>query len=400
MDEHLFEKISNQVDTGFLSQSLMEMVSIKSENPFDEAPRPGYREKEMAEYLADTMTGLGMAVSKRDVAPGRPNVFGTLKGTGSGPVLMLAGHTDTARTDGYKDAYDVREDRGKIYGRGACDMKAGIAAYLEVARLLKASGTRLSGDLIIAGIADEEFRMLGSKDVGRNGPFASQGIIGEPTELAVCPANKGRVSTFIRTHGRAAHSSVPEQGTNAILHMAEVIRAFQDYNQELLAATPHPLCGHGRFNPGIVKGGVQVNMVPDLCELEVDRRTLPGETKDGVYEEFRRRLDPLGEKIPGFRYDLTDPSWLIPPNDIAVDEPVVQSLLTAHAAVTGQTVRPTAFVAGSDAPHMGFPTVVCGPGSINQAHSTREFVSLEQVADAARMYLRVVLDLVKPLTVS
>jgi len=388
-----YNKLANQLDRASLAKTLKEMIAIKSENPFDEEPRQGYREKEMGEYLADKMSELGMEVTCRDVSPGRPNVFGMIKGTGSGPTLMLAGHMDTARSDGYDDAYNVYEKDGLIYGRGACDMKAAIAAYLEVARLIKESGTPLGGNIIIAGITDEEYQMIGSKDVGRNGPVADQGIIGEPTELRVCPSNKGRVSTFIRTFGKAAHSSVPEEGNNAVIHMASVIQAFSDYNESLLTQTPHPLCGHGRFNPGVISGGVQVNMVPDLCILEVDRRTLPGETKDDVYEEFSERLDAISESNKDFRYDITDPSWLIPPNDISLNEPVVMSLMKAYQTVNRRTTKATAFVAGSDAPHMGFPTVVCGPGSINQAHSTLEFVSVDQLMGATRMYLWTTFDL-------
>jgi acetylornithine deacetylase len=175
--------------------------------------------------------------------------------------------------------------------------------------------------------------------------------------------------------------------------MAEVLRAFATYNDELLSREPHPLCGHGRFNPGVIRGGVQVNMVPDLCELEVDRRTLPGETKDSVYAEFRKIIDPLKEQDPGFTYDITEPSWLIPPNDIAAEEPVVQSLLKAYGYVLGQATDVTAFPAATDAPHLGFPTVICGPGSIKQAHTTDEWVETEQLVQATRMYLWTVLDL-------
>lgn len=393
MDVTLYDKLSEHVDQDFLTTSLKDMIAIKSENPFDEAPRAGYREKEMGEYLADRMSELGMNVTTKEVLPGRPNVFGVLKGAGSGPTLMLAGHMDTARTDGYEDAYHVQEKQGRIYGRGACDMKAGLAAYLEVVRLLKDAGVTLKGRFILAGIADEEYQMHGSRDVGQNGPQADQGIIGEPTEMAVCPANKGRVSTFIRTFGKAAHSSVPEEGQNAIIRMAQVIQAFADYNETLLTQTPHPLCGHGRFNPGVIRGGVQVNMVPDRCALEVDRRTLPGETKKQVYDEFQTRLDALAAQDPDFRYEITEPSWLIPPNDISTKEPVVQSLLSAYRQILGRKTEVAAFVAGSDAPHMGFPTVVCGPGSINQAHSTCEFVAVTQLVAAARMYLWTTLDL-------
>lgn len=393
MTPNHFNELSQQIDRGLLVATLKEMIALKSENPFDEAPREGYREQEMGDYLAEQMSALGMEVTVKEIAPGRPNVFGFLKGSGGGPTLMLAGHMDTARTDGYADAYRVREKGGRIYGRGACDMKAGLAAYLEVARLLKTAKIPLKGNLIIAGIADEEFQLLGSKDVGRNGPKATQGIIGEPTGLRVCPANKGRVSTFIRTIGKATHSSVPEEGRNAIVHMALVIQAFADFNDTLRQRPPHPLCGHGRFSPGVIQGGVQVNMVPDRCSLEVDRRTLPGETKAQVYAELHARLSPLKESVPGFRYEISDPSWFVPPNDISGDEPVVRSLLAAHRRVLKRQAAVSAFAAGSDAPHMGFPTVVCGPGAITQAHSNLEFVSIAQLAAAAAMYLWTTLDL-------
>jgi acetylornithine deacetylase len=223
--------------------------------------------------------------------------------------------------------------------------------------------------------------------------MADQGIIGEPTHLRVCPSNKGRVSTKIVTRGRAAHSSVPEKGVNAIVQMSKVIQSFGDYNQELLGRTPHPLCGHGRFTPGVIHGGVQVNMVPDTCELEVDRRTLPGETRESVYAEFHERIRGAAAGDPDFVYEITDPTWLIAPNDISPEEPVVRALRAAHCDLFGKDPGVEAFVAGSDAPYVGFPTVICGPGSIAQAHTTCEFVDLQEVADAARIYLHAALQL-------
>jgi acetylornithine deacetylase/succinyl-diaminopimelate desuccinylase family protein len=389
----LFERLEKGINADWIRKILQEMVRIRSENPFYEPPDAGYREKEMADYLSEQMSRLGLRVEQQEVKPHRPNVFGYLTGTEGKFTLMLAGHTDTARTTGYPSAYEVKFEDGKIYGRGACDMKAALAAYLAVAKVLKESGLRLKGNLIFCGNMDEEFQMLGSKAIGRDGPKADQGIIGEPTNLQICPANKGRVSTKIVTRGLAAHSSVPEKGVNAIVRMAKIIEAFEDYNDELLSRSPHSLCGHGRFTPGVIHGGVQVNMVPDYCELEVDRRTLPGETKEKVYEEFHQRIQSVKAKVADLVYNITEPTWLIPPNDISPQEPVVQSLRAAHLAIHHRDPGIQAFVAGSDAPHMGFPTVICGPGSIAQAHSTCEFVELEEVVSATKIYLHVVLQL-------
>ncbi|MDJ0956726.1 MAG: ArgE/DapE family deacylase [Arenicellales bacterium] len=392
--EHRRELIES-VDETRLTNTLIEMISIKSENPFKGDPRPGFREKEMGEYYLEHMHQLGMDVSQREVVPGRPNVFGKLKGNGKGNVLMLSGHLDTVPTEGYESAYDVKVADGKVYGRGACDMKAGLAAYLEAVRIVRDAGIKLQGDLILCGVVDEEYLMIGSKEIGANGPQADQGIIGEPSELTICPANKGQLSTFIRTYGRAVHSSIPEQGVNAIKHMARVIDAFEDYNEELARRDPHPLCGHARFSPGVIRGGELVTAVPDYCELEVDRRTLPGETNVQVFDEYRRRLNLIAQRDPTFRYEITNPSWDIPPNDISIDEPVVQSLLRNHQILTGITSTPVAFPGGTDAPNMGFPNVVCGPGSIAQAHTTNEYVEVDQIVLAARMYLAVILDLLE-----
>jgi acetylornithine deacetylase len=274
-------------------------------------------------------------------------------------------------------------------------MKAALAAYLAVVRALRETDTRLNGNLIVCGIVDEEYQMLGSKAIGQSGRMADQGIIGEPTNLRICPSNKGRVSTKIVTRGRAAHSSVPEKGINAIAQMSKVIQAFGDYNRELLSRTPHPLCGYGRFTPGMIRGGVQVNMVPDYCELEVDRRTLPGESRESVYVEFHERIRRAAGSDPDFLYEITEPTWLIAPNDISPEEPVVAALREAHQGLFGEDPGVEAFAAASDAPYMGFPTVLCGPGSITQAHTTCEFVDLQEVADAARLYLHAALRLLE-----
>jgi len=393
MDIALFNKLVDNIDQKRLVESLSDLVSIRSENPFDSAPREGYREKEIGEYYSEMMNQLGLDVNYNEVQPGRPNVFGFRKGSGDGSTLMLAGHLDTVDTEGYDNAYDIHFENMKIYGRGTCDMKGALATYLEVVRLLNESDVTLKGNLIVGGIADEEYQMIGSKHVGENGPYADQGIIGEPTDLEICPANKGQLGTIIKTFGQAMHASVPERGVNAIIHMSKVIDAFSNYNDELLKADSHPLCGHGRFSPGVITGGSIVSTVPDRCELEVDRRVLPGETIEKVFAEYRVRLDRLVDTVPGFKYEITDPTWDVPANDVSLDEPIVQVLLNAYTKVMGKPTKVRAFVAGTDAPNMGFPTVICGPGSISQAHSTDEYVRVDQLVSAVKIYLWCVLEL-------
>ncbi len=393
MEKNLYHELAKSINPNLIIKDLVEMIGIKSENPFNEEARVGFREKEMADFFISRMESLRLKTKYKEILKGRPNVFGFMEGKNKKGSLMLAGHLDTARTAGYPEAYDIRVQNGNIYGRGSCDMKAALAAYLETVRLLRDGNVTLKGELILAGIIDEEYQLIGSKDIGKNGPKADQGIIGEPTDLKICPSNKGRISTLITTKGKAMHTSVPEKGDNAILRMGLIIRALSEYNNDLMKREPHYLCGTPRFSLGVIQGGVQVNMVPDFCQLEVDRRTLPCETKDQVYAELHSLLRPLIAEDPKFNYEITEPTWYVSPNDITIDQPVVQSLTAGAKEIYGQTGMISCFPGGSDAPNMGFPTVVCGPGSISQAHTTCEYVHIDQVIDSVKLYLWAVLDL-------
>jgi len=389
----LYRELSDQVSVSSITGWLKEMIAIPSENPMAGDARPGHREQEVGEYYLEQMHQLGLSVDSREAAPGRPNVFGTRTGRKDRPSLMLCGHLDTVPTEGYDDPYVPHEWDGRIYGRGSCDMKAALACYLEVARLLQNADVTLSGSLILCGVADEEWQMIGSREIGRNGPFADQCIIGEPSDLAVCPAHKGQYGLFIRTFGKAVHSSIPEQGENAIERMARVVNALSSYNEELATRDPHPLCGHGTYSPGVIRGGDLASAVPDYCELEIDRRILPSDVTEDVRKDISQRLEPLKQQDPGFRYELSDPSWDIPANDLSVEAPVVQSLLNASTELSGQSETAQSFPGATDAPHLKTPAVVCGPGSLAQAHSLTEFVEIDQCVRATKMYLRAVVDL-------
>ncbi|MBO67491.1 MAG: acetylornithine deacetylase [Acidiferrobacteraceae bacterium] len=396
MNDMIKEKLgilTDSVSLESIKTHLKEMIAIPSVNPMDSAPRPGYREKEIAEYYLDQMNQLGMDVSSRDVTPGRPNVLGVVHGTNAGASLMLCGHLDTVPAEVYDDPYNAREADGRIYGRGSCDMKAALACYLEVIRLVKESDLKLEGTLILCGVADEEWQMIGSRDIGQHGPFADHCIIGEPSSLAVCPAHKGQYGLFIRTFGKAVHSSIPDEGANAIERMAKIVTALSDYNNELSSREPHPLCGHGSYSPGVIRGGDIASVVPDFCELEIDRRLLPGDTIESVHNDIERILEALRIDDPGFRYELSKSSWNIPANDVSVDVPVVRSLINAAEVLTGAKSEASAFPGATDAPFLGSPTIICGPGNLTQAHSIDEYVEIEQLERATLMYLHAVCDL-------
>lgn len=387
------------IDQERLVTTLQALIRIPSENPFDHDAGDNEGEEAVANYLDDRLRRLGAATELQRLGHRRVNLIAHLDGADpdSGPSLMLAGHMDTVRTTGYPDAYSAAVRDGRVYGRGSCDMKAALACYLEVVEALRAvAGSRLpaplAGRLWIVGVADEEYQMTGARAIGRHGPHVDAVIIGEPTELEICVAAKGRVSTYIVTRGRAAHSSMPEQGVNAIIHMGRVLHRLERYGQHLLREGPeHPLLGRPRVNPGVIRGGVQVNMVPDYCELEVDRRTLPHENRNIVYAELEGLLREVAAETPGFQAELTEPTWLIPPLETPPDHPVVQALGESIAEVLGRTAQPKGFVAGTDAAHFGSPAVLLGPGSLEQAHTTDEFVPIDDLVHATRIYLRTII---------
>ena len=382
-----------QLDQDATVELLRELVAIPSVNPFDDPAEEHCRELEIADYYQAKMDDLGLLTSRRDVIQGRPNIFGRIKGSGDGPCIMLAGHLDTVGVVGYQDPFDPVIKAGRVYGRGSCDMKAGLAAFIEVARILLQNDIELAGDLLIAGIADEEHHMIGSREIRQNGPIPDFAIVGEPTELEVCHAHKGQLCMHIRTYGKACHSSVPELGINAITNMSKAIEAFEDYNDELKARPAHPVCGHGRFSPGVIRGGDIASSVPDFCELEVDRRTIVGESLDDVVSEYRQRLDPLAAQIPGFSYDI-GPATI---NNDALDTPedslIVEHTTDAFRQTVGRAPSLAPFSGGTDAPNLLCPAVICGPGSIQQAHTLDEFVEIDQLTQAVKIYLRSILAL-------
>jgi len=387
------EELVNLVDEDRLVNDLGTMVATPSVNPFDGPVTEECREQEFANLYRDMMNDQGLDTFSRAVVEGRPNVFGRLSGTSRGPCIMLAGHLDTVGTEGYVDPFNPVVKNGRLHGRGSCDMKAALAAYIEVARIIHNEKIRLKGDLLLAGVVDEEHLMIGSREISRNGPIPDFAIVGEPTELKICHAHKGQLCMHIKTFGKASHSSVPENGINAISHMADVVKALDRYSEELKSRRPHPVCGHGRVNPGVIKGGTISSSVPDYCELEVDRRVNTDETREVVVGEYRQFLDRIARSNPEFRYEIGAPTLDNAALDTDVNSEIVVRIKDAYRSTLHKPADVGAYVAATDAPNFLCPAVICGPGSIRQAHTLEEYVEIAELTAAAKIYLRTVLDL-------
>jgi len=373
-----------------LVRDLISMVGIPSVNTFGHANPDAPAEEGMYHYFRRRLEELGLEVECREVEDGRRNVWGTLKGSGGGATILLAGHLDTVGIDAYDKPFESYVDDGCVYGRGSCDMKAGLAAYLEVVRLLQESGKSLKGDLIVAGIVDEEHAMVGSADFGQNGPSVDYAIVAEPSSLAISPSHKGQVCLSITTTGKSVHSSVPHLGVNAIYHMNSVMTALQAYSEELATRPADPMCGHPTFSIGVIAGGQNASSVPDHCEITIDRRTIPGESYESVMKELTALLDEVGETIPNFSYTFSPPSLNVPPLNTDQSSPVYKAIHSAVEKVIGQSPTVMSFPGSTDAPNFGVPTVICGAGALAQCHSLNEYVPIDEMVSAVKIYLETV----------
>ncbi|MEQ1850159.1 MAG: M20 family metallopeptidase [Chthoniobacteraceae bacterium] len=367
-----------------LVETLAGLVRINSVNPAYEG---GPGEREIADAVRRFFEQRNIEVWEQEVFPGRPNVIARLPGCDSSRRVILEAHMDTASVQGMSiPPFEPRIDGGRLHGRGSCDTKAGLVAMMHAVASLHEDGIRPPCEVWLAAVADEEFSYRGVTKLceGLTGDAA---VVAEPTGLRAVIASKGVLRWRIVVRGKAAHSGKPHLGVNAINHMARVILALEQDHRRL-ASHEHPLLGPATLNVGVIQGGVQVNAVPDLCRIEIDRRLLPGETVSGVLSHYQHLLDALKSEAPALDA-LVEPPMLI---DEAMETPAgsppakLASAILSRMGLDG-TLCGAPF--GSDASKLsrqGIPSIVFGPGQIDQAHAAVEFVELAQVEQAFEFY--------------
>jgi acetylornithine deacetylase len=275
---------------------------------------------------------------------------------------------------------------GKLYGRGSCDTKAGLAAMMHAISDLKESGSVPPCDVWLVAVTDEEYGFTGVTRYSRDLDVTAA-IIAEPTDLRLVVAAKGCVRWRIWTLGRAAHSSKPQLGINAIDHMARIIGAINASSTSLLERS-HPLLGNPTCNIGVIHGGVQVNFVPDTCYIDVDRRLIAGEEPGAVVAEYESLLNELKNQLPDLQFRMDKPRIFLG----ALETPVNSRIVEQTARVLkdkGLDPTPIGVPFGCNGnllSERGIPNIVLGPGSIDQAHSAVEFVECSQVQQAVEIY--------------
>lgn len=356
---------------------LRRLIEIPSVNPSLDPDGAG--EADIAAETAEWLEAWGFEVDVRDAAPGRPNVLARLR-RGPGPRLVLNGHLDTVGVAGMTtEPFTAKVQDGRCRGRGACDMKGGVAALLSAAGRT-ARRDRFRGELVVALVADEEHASIGLQSLVEDGLAADAAIVCEPTNLAIMPAHKGFVWMEVRFEGRAAHGSRPERGVDAIRHAGLFLARLDDLGSALSTRASHPLLGAGSIHAGTIAGGTAPSVYPDECRLVLERRTLPGENDEEVMAEVEQVLEGVRSEHP----DIAATVQLLlsqPGTEVDQDHVLIRSLCTAleetglEAVVAGMT----AWVDAALLNEAGIPAVCFGPGDIEQAHSADEWIEVDQL---------------------
>ena len=365
------------------------MVEIKSFSFMEN------QEEEISKYILDFFTENGITSYRTEIVPGRYNTFAILKGEDSenNPSLLLTGHMDTVPAYDFKEAFTAREDADYLYGRGSCDMKGALAAMMCAMVNIKESGTKLKGDLIFCGVADEEEAGIGTESLVADRPEATYAVIGEPTKLEIALGHKGLEWIEISFKGKKVHGGAQKDGVNAIMMAGRFLHKLETEYLPKLEKRTHPVLGTATLNIGTITGGDQPSTVADKCSIRLDRRCLTDETIAQVYEELQAICDELHEEDPKFEAEIRDVfnGETMPHIPFCTDEnsPLVKA---AENALDREGMTPvlTCFPAWSDAGFMNALTksecIVLGPGDLSVAHSIHEKISKKQLLTAVSVY--------------
>ncbi len=411
--------------------TLADLIRINSVNPNYEG---GVSEAALADYVERFFSRRGIETERQSVLPNRPNLLAKIEGRDSRRRILFEAHLDTVSTAAMAiEPWDPEIRDGKMYGRGSCDTKGGMAAMMHAAASLVDEGIQPPCDVIFAATCDEEYSYRGATALcnsldptvpqstlpallspraravtlelpssdpntedqaaessscaaGGSGLTAQAAVVAEPTGLRAAIAGKGVVRWTIETRGKSAHSSKPQLGNNAIEQMAHVINALKkDTDQR--CKHPHPLLGPATCNVGVIRGGIQVNFVPANCEIEIDRRLLPGEDVDSVLGQYQRLIDSIAGP-QGVDAIMHPPMLTDLPLETDANSGAVRTMVTVLQQLR-LDARLIGVPFGSDASKfaaLGIPSMILGPGNIDQAHAAVEYVECRQVIKAVEIY--------------
>lgn len=369
---------------------LQKLVQCESINPSLDSGGSG--EAKVATLLTDFCKSHNMAYEMQPVMAGRSNFLASVPGRNPDQRIIFVAHMDTVPVHRWEsDPYSGLLKDGRIHGRGSCDTKGSLSAMMMALATLKTGQT--GPTIVVSGSVDEEFRKAGARAIAQSGVRYDAAVIGEPTDLELVVAHKGSVRWQIEVVGRASHTSKPHLGVNAITGMAKVVLALQAHNTEL-AARAHPLVGPPTLTVSLIEGGLEVTTVPPLCRIWVDRRLIPGERPKQAIEEIEKILVTLRAQDSSLEVRSLPAPWEDPPPDSAEGSHVAVVAAKACAKVAG-TGKFMGVPYGTDASQLslgGIPCVIVGPGSIDYAHTNNEFVPVDELQKAVKLYREIMLN--------
>jgi acetylornithine deacetylase/succinyl-diaminopimelate desuccinylase-like protein len=379
-----------------VTRVLSELVAIPSMNPMGRPlSGPGVLEADLTHYLEQFFRDLAVRIERQPIAPSRENILAFYDAPAARRTILFDVHQDTVPVDGMTiDPFRPVVMDGKLYGRGACDIKGSMAAMLLAFARLVRERPNGSASVILACTVDEEFTHTGSSSLAETPLGADLAIVAEPTQLDLVNTHKGAVRWKIRTEGVACHSSTPQLGDNAIYRMARVVSALERHARELASGPRDPVLGPATLSVGRIEGGQSVNVVPDSCEIEIDRRVIPGEVGSDcplkAAEYLQRELQNLD------RIHFAPPWVNMPALSPERSRDWIEPVSVAVGRVRGRAPRVFGVPFGTDAGPLsrgGIPCLVLGPGDIAQAHTKDEWVDLDQVRTAIDVYFEIACSL-------
>ena len=378
------------IDREYLIQTLADLIGINSINP--QLVPGGRGEAEIAAYIAEALRRLNLQVIMHEPEAGRVSVVGRLQGTGSGRALMLNGHLDTVGVEGMPEPFAATIRNGKMYGRGAFDMKGSIAACMTALKALVDSKAVFNGEVLLAAVADEEYFSLGTADIVSR--YKVDGaIVTEATEMNLCRAHKGFVWLEVETFGRAAHGSRFDEGVDANMMMGRFLAELDKLEKNLRARSPHPLVGPPSLHAALLNGGSGLSTYAANCKLKIERRTIPGETEAQVVGELQKIIDQLTAADSNFKATV-NALCTREPFEVAENAEIVRTVEKAAAQVRGISPRHIGQTFWMDSALLaaaGIKTVVIGPIGAG-AHADEEWVELQSLVDLAQILAETALE--------
>ena len=393
----VLEKLKEVLKEEEIVDIISDLVKIPSYNGIEN------QETQVAEYICNIFEKEGIESEVIHVRDGRCNVIGKIKGVGKGKTLLLTGHTDTVPPYDMEDPFEVKERDGKLFGRGVVDMKGPLACMIYAMIGIKRANVKLEGDIIFAGVIDEEEKSLGTIDLLERKIKADAAIVGEPSNLDISVAHRGLEWFELSFHGKTVHGGKQKEGINAILKASNFIQRVEEKLIPKIEKETHPLIGTSSMNYGKIDGGTQPSTVAGDCSLQIDRRWVPGIKYSDVIKEYEDIIAELAKEDKEFKCtlkvmdsSLMKDGYVHEAMEIDLDHPIIENVIDKTQRVYGKKPELTYFTAWSDGGLLSsygeIPTIVFAPGDLETAHSKDEQIEINQILPATLIYALIAIE--------